>query len=72
MVCVAFWFGEVRALVIAYNVSNIILSGQVIPLRMFPESILSVISMTPLPYLIDLPVSIATDNLPIDLKRFDK
>ena len=67
MVCVAFWFGEVRALVIAYNVSNIILSGQVIPLRMFPESILSVISMTPLPYLIDLPVSIATDNLPIDL-----
>jgi len=67
MVCFAFWFGEVRALVIAYNVSNIILSGQVIPLRMFPESILNIISMTPLPYLIDLPVSIATNNLPIHL-----
>ena len=67
MVCFAFWFGEVRALVIAYNVSNIILSGQVIPLRMFPESMLNIISMTPLPYLIDLPVSIATNNLPINL-----
>ena len=28
MVCFAFWFGEVRALVIAYNISNIVLSGQ--------------------------------------------
>jgi ABC-type uncharacterized transport system permease subunit len=31
---------------------------------------LNIISMTPLPYLIDLPVSIATDNLPIDLWIF--
>ena len=67
MVCFAFWFGEVRALVIAYNVSNIILSGQVIPLRMFPEGVLNIIKMTPLPYLIDLPVSIATNNLDISL-----
>ena len=67
MVCFAFWFGEVRALVIAYNISTIVLSGQVIPLKLFPDSIREIIFMTPLPYLIDVPVSIATNNLPIDL-----
>ena len=65
MVCVAFWFGEVRALLIAYNIANIVLSGQIIPLRMFPESIHNAINMTPLKYLVDFPVSIATGNLPI-------
>ena len=67
MVCFAFWFGEVRSLVIAYNVSNIIFSGQIIPLRLFPDSIREIILMTPLPYLIDFPVSIATNNLDTNL-----
>ena len=67
MVCFAFWFGEVRSLVVAYNVSNIVLSGQVIPLKLFPDSVREFIFLTPLPYLIDLPVSIATNNLPINL-----
>ena len=67
MVCFAFWFGEVRSLVVAYNISNIVLSGQVIPLKLFPDSVREFIFFTPLPYLIDLPVSIATNNLPINL-----
>tara|TARA_Y100000588_G_C14280188_1_gene936736 strand:+ start:6465 stop:7274 length:810 start_codon:yes stop_codon:yes gene_type:complete len=67
MVCFAFWFGEVRALVIAYNISNIIFSGQVIPLRLFPDVVREIIAITPLPYLIDFPVSIATNNLAVDL-----
>jgi ABC-2 type transport system permease protein len=67
MVCVSFWFHEVRALVIAYNIANIILSGQVIPLRFFPESYLNIIRYTPLPFLVDLPVSIATGQLSMEL-----
>ena len=64
MVCVSFWFHEVRALVVAYNVANIILSGQVIPLRFFPEIYLKIIAFTPLPFLVHFPVSIATGQLP--------
>tara|TARA_B110000196_G_scaffold125681_1_gene108914 strand:- start:286 stop:882 length:597 start_codon:yes stop_codon:yes gene_type:complete len=67
MICFAFWFGEVRALVIAYNISNIVLSGQIIPLRLFPDSVREIINLTPLQYLVDFPVSIATANLPINL-----
>ena len=67
MVCFAFWFGEVRALVIAYNLSNIVLSGQIIPLRLFPDSVRNIINLTPLQFLVDFPVSIATANLPMNL-----
>ena len=67
MVCFAFWFGEVRALVIAYNISNIVLSGQIIPLRLFPDSVRNIINLTPLQFLVDFPVSIATANLPMNL-----
>ena len=63
MVCISFWFHEVRALVVAYNIANIILSGQIIPLRFFPESYIKIISFTPIPYLVDFPVSIATGNI---------
>tara|TARA_B100001123_G_C14984251_1_gene896917 strand:- start:43 stop:852 length:810 start_codon:yes stop_codon:yes gene_type:complete len=65
MVCFAFWFGEVRALVIAYNISNIVLSGQIIPLKLFPDSVRNIINLTPLQFLVDFPVSIATAHLPI-------
>ena len=67
MVCISFWFGEARAILIAYNLANLILSGQMIPLRLFPPSMLSIIEMTPLPYLVDVPVSIATGVLPEEL-----
>ena len=60
MVCFAFWFGEVRSIVVAYNLGMLMISGQYIPIRLFPEKILSIISWTPIPYLVDLPVSIAT------------
>ena len=63
MVCVSFWFHEVRALVIGYNIANIILSGQIIPLRFFPDLYLEIIKYTPLPFLVDFPVSIATGQL---------
>ena len=60
MVCFAFWFGEVRSIVVAYNVGMLMISGQYIPIRLFPENILSIIQWTSIPYLVDLPVSIAT------------
>ena len=60
MVCFAFWFGEVRSIVVAYNVGMLMISGQYIPIRLFPPEFLSIIKWTPIPYLVDLPVSIAT------------
>ncbi len=60
MVCFAFWFGEVRSIVVAYNLGMLMISGQYIPIRLFPEEILSIIKWTPIPYLVDFPVSIAT------------
>ena len=67
MVCFTFWLHEVRALVIAFNISNLILSGQIIPLKMFPASIVSIIHFTPLPFLVDFPVGIATNQYSIDV-----
>ena len=43
MVCFAFWFGEVRSLVVSYNLSMLVLSGQYIPIRLFPENFLHII-----------------------------
>ena len=60
MVCFSFWFGEVRSIVVAYNLGMLMISGQYIPIRLFPENILSIIQWTPIPYLVDTPVSIAT------------
>ena len=59
MVCFAFWFGEVRSIVLAYNLGMLMISGQYIPVRLFPENIISIISWTPLIYLVDFPVSTA-------------
>ena len=64
MICFAFWFGEVRSLVVSYNVAMLVLSGQYIPIRLFPENILNVLNWTPIRYLVDFPVSIATGLLP--------
>ena len=64
MVCFAFWFGEVRSIVVAYNVGMLMISGQYIPIRLFPEEVLSIVKWTPIPYLVDLPVSIATGIIP--------
>ena len=59
MVCFAFWFGEVRALLAAYNISMFVLAGQIIPLDFFPEYYVNFINYTPIPYLIKFPVDIA-------------
>ena len=59
MVCFGFWFGEVRSIVLAYNLGMLMISGQYIPIRLFPESVLSIINWTPLIYLVDFPVSTA-------------
>ena len=66
MVCFAFWFGEVRSIVVAYNVGMLMISGQYIPIRLFPPEFLSIIKWTPIPYLVDLPVSIATGIIDIN------
>ena len=36
------------------------LSGQYIPIRLFPEQFLAIINWTPIRYLVDFPVSTAT------------
>ena len=59
MICFAFWFGEVRSIVLAYNLGMLMISGQYIPIRLFPDSIISIINWTPLVYLVDFPVSTA-------------
>tara|TARA_Y100000996_G_C22486303_1_gene628372 strand:- start:225 stop:1034 length:810 start_codon:yes stop_codon:yes gene_type:complete len=66
MICFAFWFGEVRSLVVSYNLAMLVLSGQYIPIRFFPDNILNIINWTPIRYLVDFPVSIATDILPLE------
>ena len=66
MICFAFWFGEVRAIVVAYNISMTIVSGQYIPIRLFPEYILDIIQFTPILYLVDFPVSVATGRIPLE------
>ena len=59
IVCFAFWFGEVRAFLAAYNIANFVLAGQIIPLQFFPPNYLNIIKYTPIPYLIRFPVDIA-------------
>ena len=73
MVCFAFWFGEVRALLAAYNISMFVLAGQIIPLDFFPQSYNVIINYTPIPYLIKFPVDIAMAqdfNINIWIKLF--
>jgi len=59
MVCFAFWFGEVRALLASYNIAMFVLAGQIVPLTFFPESYINIINYTPFPYLIYFPVETA-------------
>ena len=59
MVCFAFWFGEVRALLAAYNIAMFVLAGQIIPIDFFPDYYINFINYTPIPYLIKFPVDIA-------------
>ena len=66
MVCCAFWFGEVRVLILAFNLSNRVFAGAIIPLEFFPDYILKVINVTPLPYLVNIPVNIALGNIHFD------
>ena len=60
MVCFAFWFGEVRALIVSYNILNIFLSGQLIPIALFPSGLKSFVMNSPFRFMVDFPVSIAT------------
>ena len=63
LVCFAFWFSEIRVLLISYNITSRILSGTIIPLALYPEFYLKIIYYSPIPYLVDFPVSIATGRL---------
>tara|TARA_Y100000996_G_C22245379_1_gene529523 strand:- start:337 stop:648 length:312 start_codon:yes stop_codon:yes gene_type:complete len=60
MVCFGFWFGEVRALIIAYNMLTIFLSGQLIPIQLFPDGLRQFVMNSPFRFMVDFPVSIAT------------
>ena len=63
MVCFAFWFGEVKSIVIAYNVGMLMFGGQYIPVRLFPEKFKLFIEYSPINYLINFPVSTAIDGI---------
>ena len=60
MVCFAFWFGEVRAMIVSYNLFNVFLSGQLIPIALFPEGLKQFVMHSPFRFMVDFPVSIAT------------
>ena len=62
MICFGFWFGEVRALIISYNIFNIFLSGQLIPISLFPDGLRQFVMNSPFRYMVDFPVSIATSE----------
>ena len=64
MVCFAFWFGEVRAMIVSYNLFNVFLSGQLIPIALFPEGLKQFVMHSPFRFMVDFPVSIATGILP--------
>ena len=66
LVCLAFWFSEVKSIVLSYNLVNIFLAGQIIPLSFFPEKMRYIISLTPLSLLVDFPVRIATGMIEYD------
>ena len=67
LVCCAFWLSEVRVLLVSYNITSRILSGTIIPLALYPKFYLKIIQYSPIPYLVDFPVSIATGRLDISL-----
>tara|TARA_B100001540_G_scaffold302726_1_gene310559 strand:+ start:90 stop:914 length:825 start_codon:yes stop_codon:yes gene_type:complete len=60
MVCFAFWFGEVRAMIVSYNLFNVFLSGQLIPIALFPDGLKQFVMNSPFRFMVDFPVSIAT------------
>ena len=62
MVCFSFWFGEVRALIVAYNMFTIFLSGQLIPIQLFPDNLKIFVMNSPFRFMVDFPVSIATSQ----------
>ncbi len=70
MICFSFWFGEVRSLIVAYNVFNIFLSGQLIPISLFPEPLKNFVTNSPFIYMVDFPVSIATSDKNISVDYF--
>ena len=63
MVCFAFWFGEVRSIVIAYNVGMLMFGGQYLPVRLFPEPFRSFIEYSPINFLINFPVTTAIEGI---------
>ncbi|MAJ45074.1 MAG: hypothetical protein CMF96_10075 [Candidatus Marinimicrobia bacterium] len=66
IVCCAFWFGEVRVLILAFNLSSRVFAGSIIPLEFFPNYMLQFIQNTPLPYLVNIPVNIALGKIPAE------
>ena len=63
MVCFAFWFGEVRSIVIAYNVGMLMFGGQYLPVKLFPEPFKSFIENSPINFLINFPVTTAIEGI---------
>ena len=63
MVCFSFWFGEVRALIVAYNMFTVFLSGQLIPIQLFPDNLKIFVMNSPFRFMVDFPVSIATAQI---------
>jgi ABC-2 type transport system permease protein len=60
--CLAFFFTEVFSFMILYSALVTLLSGSVIPLNIFPESVQRIVSYTPFPYLYFYPTAILVNT----------
>ncbi|BAY94688.1 MULTISPECIES: ABC transporter permease [unclassified Tolypothrix] len=64
----AFWTERATALENLWMLFYLFLSGMIAPLEVFPDSVRTIVMLTPFPYLIDFPASILI-GLPVDLGR---
>lgn len=63
--CIIFWFKRPNGVNSVYRIINFLLAGALIPLSFFPETIQTVIMLTPFPYLAYIPASIFVGNTTI-------
>ncbi|MFH1280267.1 MAG: ABC-2 family transporter protein [Candidatus Beckwithbacteria bacterium] len=57
-----FWFTEAGWLFFTYRIINTFLSGELIPLDLFPQSVFNLISYLPFKYMLFFPLSIALNK----------
>ncbi|MBI2518939.1 MAG: ABC-2 family transporter protein [Bdellovibrio sp.] len=67
---VAFWLEETWVLRVLLNIITTFLSGAVIPLDLFPQTLKSILAYSPFPYMVYYPVKVAMGLHPLEPKVF--